>query len=156
MRIKGFYLIPGVPNTTHVTQATDRNYGWFKSIYRTNLTKLTAHRAGNKEKKSEAKQRDEVPPNKKETIQPTDIPLLIFGGTVIDEEGVDSEGVDDNGIDIGLENAFEKAFVFQRNRKIWAEIGINPFNRKCLEDAKVKHEVVELPDGTLDVLSRCK
>ena len=151
MRIKGFYLIPGVPNTTHVTQATDRNYGWFKSIYRTNLTKLTAHRAGNKEKNSEAKQRDEVPPNKKETIQPTDIPLLIFGGTVIDEEGVDSEGVDDNGIDIGLENAFGKAFGFERNRKIWAEIGINPFNRKCLEDSKVKHEVLELPDGTLDV-----
>jgi len=145
MRINGFYLIPGVPNTTHVTQATDRNYGWFKSIYRTNLTKLTAHRVANKEKNIEANQRNEVRLNKKETIQPTDIPLLIFGGNVIDEEG------DDEGIDIGLENAFEKAFGFQRNRKIWAEIGINPFNRKCLEDAKVKHEVVELPDGTLDV-----
>ena len=43
LRVRGFYLIAGVPNTTHVTQATDRNYGWFKSIYRNNLTKLTAH-----------------------------------------------------------------------------------------------------------------
>ena len=32
LRIRGFYLIPGVPNTTHVTQATDRNYSMFKSI----------------------------------------------------------------------------------------------------------------------------
>ena len=140
MRIKGFYLIPGVPNTTHVTQATDRNYGWFKSIYRNNLTKLTAHRVANKEKNSEAKQRNEAPLNLKETIQATDIPLLIFGGTV-----------DEEGIDICLENAFEKSFGFQRNVNIWAEIGVNPFNRKCLEDAKVKHEVVELPDGTIDV-----
>ena len=31
--IRGFYLIPGVPNTTHVTQATDKNYGLFKSVY---------------------------------------------------------------------------------------------------------------------------
>ena len=37
MRINGFYLIPGV------TQATDQNNGWFKSIYRNNLTKLRAH-----------------------------------------------------------------------------------------------------------------
>ena len=33
LRIRGFYLIPGVPNTTHVTQATDKNYGVFKSQY---------------------------------------------------------------------------------------------------------------------------
>ena len=76
----------------------------------------------------------------KETIQATDIPLLIFGGAV-----------DDEGIDICLENAFEKSFGFQRNVNIWAEIGVNPFNRKCLEDTKVKHKVLELPDGTIDV-----
>ena len=33
LRIRGFYLIPGVPNTTHVTRAADRNYGLFKSVY---------------------------------------------------------------------------------------------------------------------------
>ena len=32
LRIRGFYLIPGMPNTTHVTQATDKNYGHFKSV----------------------------------------------------------------------------------------------------------------------------
>lgn len=110
------------------------------------MTKLTAHRVANKEKNSEAKQRNEAPLNLKETIQATDIPLLIFGGAVIIEEGIDDEGVD-----ICLENAFEKSFGFQRNVNIWAEIGVNPFNRKCLEDAKVKQEVLELPDGTIDV-----
>ena len=33
LRIRRFYLIPGVPKTTHVTQETDRNYGLFKSLY---------------------------------------------------------------------------------------------------------------------------
>ena len=63
LRLKGFYLIPGVPNTTHVTQATDRNYGPFKTKYRINLGKLTEHRV-----------KFNIP------IQPCDIPLLIFGG----------------------------------------------------------------------------
>ena len=30
-RARGFYLMAGVPNTTHVTQATDRKYGPFKT-----------------------------------------------------------------------------------------------------------------------------
>jgi len=41
LRLRGFYLILGVPNTTHVTQATDRNYGPFKKNYCDNLSKLT-------------------------------------------------------------------------------------------------------------------
>ena len=43
LRSRGFYLYPGLPNSTHVTQATDRKYGLFKSLYRTNLQKLTDH-----------------------------------------------------------------------------------------------------------------
>ena len=41
LRSRGFYLMAGVPNTTHVTQITDINYGPFKKIYRKNLTELT-------------------------------------------------------------------------------------------------------------------
>ena len=63
LRIRGFYLIPGIPNTIHVTQAIDRNYGIFKSVYRDNLVKLSEHGVKN---------------NK--TIQSTNIPILIFGG----------------------------------------------------------------------------
>ena len=119
LRIRGFYLIPGVPNTTHVTQPTDKNYGVFKSVYRENLRKLTVHRS--KDKKA---------------IKPTDIPLLIFGG---------------DPLEIGLKSAFEEAFVFEKNIKIWGDIGLYPFTRKCLEDNNVKHEIVTLEDGTIDV-----
>ena len=119
LRIRGFYLIPGVPNTTHVTQATDKNYGVFKSVYRENLRKLTMHRAKDNQ-----------------AIKPTDIPLLIFGG--------DPQ-------EIGLKSAFEEAFAFEKNIKIWGDIGLYPFTRKCLEDNNVKHEIVTLQDGTIDV-----
>ncbi len=37
LRLRGFYLYCGVPNTTAVTQETDRNYGPFKSRFRRNL-----------------------------------------------------------------------------------------------------------------------
>ena len=50
-----------------------------------------------------------------------------------------------------MKNAFEAAFGFERNRNIWATIGIFPFDRNCLRDNKVKHEVLTLEDGTIDV-----
>ena len=71
------------------------------------------------------------------TIQPSDIPLLIFGGK------------DDTGMT--LHNSFECAFGFDCNVQVWAEIGVKPFDRNCLQDDKVRHEVVTLPDGTIDV-----
>ena len=37
------------------------------------------------------------------------------------------------------------------NIAVWKEIGINPFNRNCLKDNKVKHEIVILEYGTMDV-----
>ena len=44
LRARGFYLLPGPPNTTAVTQATDQNYGEFKRVYRTNLKQLTKYK----------------------------------------------------------------------------------------------------------------
>ena len=53
----------GVRNITHVTQATDRNYGPFKTIYRINLKELTRqHQAS------------------RTNIEVNEIPLLVFGG----------------------------------------------------------------------------
>ena len=62
LRRIGIYVKPGVPNTTHITQPTDQNYGMFKSIYRSNLKLLTKHI---------------------ESIKHTSIPLLVFGGDYI-------------------------------------------------------------------------
>ena len=40
MKFFGFYLYPGVPNTTAVSQETDRNYGPFKTQFRKNLDEV--------------------------------------------------------------------------------------------------------------------
>ena len=62
LRLRGLYLMPGVPNTTSVTQETDQNYGPFKTVYRQNLQTLS-------------QERFEV--GKCLTIN--DLPLLVFG-----------------------------------------------------------------------------
>ena len=43
-RLCGFLLYPGVPNTTGVSQETDRNYGPFKTQFRKNLQEIVQHR----------------------------------------------------------------------------------------------------------------
>ena len=61
---KGIYVKPGVPNTTHITQLTDQNYGMFKLIYRSNLKLLTQRTT---------------------SIKHTSIHLLVFGGDYTNE-----------------------------------------------------------------------
>ena len=63
LRARVFYLMVDVPNTTNVNQATDRNYGPFKTIYRINLKEITRQRQASRT-----------------TIEVNDIPLLVFGG----------------------------------------------------------------------------
>ncbi len=48
LRLLGFVLYPGVPNTTSVTQETDQNYGPFKQQFTSNLEMITQHRLNNK------------------------------------------------------------------------------------------------------------
>ena len=44
LRARRFYVIAGVPNTPHVTQPTDQNYGYLKSLYHRNLKILVEFR----------------------------------------------------------------------------------------------------------------
>jgi hypothetical protein len=44
LKMLGFVLYPGVPNTTHVTQETDRNYGPFKTQFVSNLDTMVSER----------------------------------------------------------------------------------------------------------------
>ena len=117
LRARGFYLMAGVPNTTHVNQATYRNYGPFKTIYIINLKETT--------RQSQASHN---------TIKVNGTPLLVFGCG-----------------GYGLRNTFEETFGVSNNIAVWKEIGINTFNRNCLKDNKVKHEILILEDGTIDV-----
>jgi hypothetical protein len=93
----------------------------FKSIYRSNLKLLTKHT---------------------ESIKHTSIPLLVFGGDYTNNEG---------DVLCHIESAFDEAFSFDRNQEVWRKLGFLPFTRACLLDAKVKHEVVLLADGTIDL-----
>jgi len=104
-------LAPGVPNTTHVTQETDQNYGLYKSICRSNLRVLVeARQAGRK------------------TIAVSDLPLLVFGGC-------------DYITKCRLSKAFERAFSQERNLACWKKCGAVPLTRLPLECSQVRHEL---------------
>ena len=62
LRARDFYIMAGVPNTTHVTHPTGRNYCSFKTIHRWNLTELTRQRQ-----------------SQGLNIRPVYIPILVFG-----------------------------------------------------------------------------
>ncbi len=59
-------MYPSVPNTTAVSQETDRNYGPFKMQFRKNLAAVTDQR---------------LEQNKSVSLQPWIVGLIVFGGT---------------------------------------------------------------------------
>ena len=121
LRLIGIYLYPGVPNTTTVTQETDRNYGPFKNAYRRNLLKLSQARF-----------------DMKHGLKGSDIPLLVFGG-IDDITGIE------------LEDAFNLSFNRESNLSAWKKVGAVPLTRACLLDSKVRHEVVFGSNGEVDL-----
>ena len=50
-----------------------------------------------------------------------------------------------------LRNKFNETFRVNTNLAIWKLIGISLITCKCLEDNKVKHEIVVLRDGTIGI-----
>ena len=88
----GFYLYPGVPNTTSISQETDQNYGMFKSTFRFNLGKVV-------------QDRNELGMNT--TVSITLIGLIIFGGTgPITKRG-------------SYRNAFQEDFIKEKCPEAW-------------------------------------
>ena len=51
LRLLGFVLYPGVPNTTAVSQETDKNYGPFEAAFRIILDKIFQERMLKKRKR---------------------------------------------------------------------------------------------------------
>ena len=121
MRHLGFILYPGVPNTTAVTQETDRNYGPFKTQFRLNLDAVV-----------QARIRD----GKSTSLQPWLVGLCVFGGrdplTKLVIEMKDS--------------AFEVGFSEDACIGAWEKIGAAPLTRKCLSDSKVRRELGDADD----------
>ena len=121
LKVLGIYCVPGVPNTTHVTQETDQNYGLFKTIFRSNIETLSQARF-----------------DMKKTLQVQDLPLLVFGGI-------------DDVTKVTLEDSFEQAFSVCANLKCWRKCGAVPVTRSALLAEDVRHQVVIEEDGTIDV-----
>ncbi len=125
LRLLGFYLYPGVPNTTAVTQETDRNYGPFKSRFRRNLGEIVDAR---------------IMQNKSVSIQPWLIGMIVFGGT-------DPE----TGFRV-TECAFTHGFSKESCLKAWAKVGAAPLTRKCLSDPKVSRTLGDDDGGNDEYL----
>lgn len=120
LRLLGFILYPGVPNTTAVTQETDRNYGKFKSQFRTNLELVVEQRVENNESVS---------------LQPWLVGLFVFGGTD-PVTGCELE-----------KSAFQEGFSREECKRAWEKVGAAPLTRKCLEDDKVLKSVGDGDDA---------
>ena len=121
LKVLGIYCVPGVPNTTHVTQETDQNYGLFKTIFRSNIETLSQARF-----------------DIQKTLQVQDLPLLVFGGI-------------DDITQVTLQDSFDRAFSISANIKCWKKCGAVPVTRSALLADDVRHQVVVEEDGTIDL-----
>ncbi len=118
LKLLGFVLYPGVPNTTHVMQETDRNYGPFKNKFVSNLDIMVS---------------EQIMAQKSLSLQPKLVGLPVFG-----EE--DSE----TGCMIPV-GAFQAGFSRERCLDAWAKIGAatstGEITRACLLDKQVMQEM---------------
>ncbi len=112
------------PNTTAVTQETDRTYGKFKSQFRKNLELLVDESV--KQGKSVA-----VPQYKHV--------LLVFGG-------------EDPDTKLELPSAFEVGFSHEACKASWTKVGAAPLTRACLNDPKVRKSIGDGDDEYAQLL----
>jgi hypothetical protein len=123
-RLLGFVLYPGVPNTTAVSQETDRNYGPFKTTFRQILDDVVQER---------------INQGKSTSLPPWIVGLVVFGG--VDPETM--KNVE--------RNAFEEGFNKASCLDAWAKVGAAPVTRACMEDKLVRRELGDA-DDELNVL----
>jgi hypothetical protein len=116
----GFLIYPGVPNTTAVSQETDRNYGPFKLHFRTELDALMTAR---------------IDQDLSTNMPPWMIGLLVFG-----------KNMDPTSKYYVQTSPFELGFSKEQNLRSWAAVGAAPPTAACLEDKKVRREIGDADD----------
>lgn len=121
LRLRGLYVVPGLPNSTGKTQETDQNYGPFKGVYRNNLHNLASARF---EKKGGV-------------INIIDLPFLIFGG-------------EDPVTGLIMEDAFNRSFSRVNCLSAWQKCGAAPLTGAPMNDTQMRHEVVMNVDDTVN------
>jgi hypothetical protein len=116
LRLLGFVLYPCVPNTTHITQDTDQNYGPFKTQFTQNPEDIIDARLNAKKSLS---------------LQPQFVGLPLFGG-VDRETGYRVEVAD---------SLFQKGFRNERCLAAWKRVGAaledGLITGACLDNPKV-------------------
>ena len=115
-------LCAGVPNTTAITQEIDQSFGYFKSLLRDNLSKLTDNR---------------LTADFGVSFAPSEIWLLVFGGE--DSKTGTSK----------CQDSFAIAFLPARNKAAWAAVGAALLTCKCLQSDKVRHTTEDAPQFVL-------
>ena len=119
-RIRGFYLFPGVPNTTAVTQETDQSYGPFKTQFAKNLKEVSDARING---------------NHSTSLPPWMVSLMVFGG----QDPVSG---------VVVPSAFEVGFSKERNLSAWKKCGAAPLTRATLKNHKqVRRELGDENDA---------
>jgi hypothetical protein len=119
LRVRGFYFIPGLPNSTHVTQEMELLFGQLKSVFCNNLEKLTRG----------CLQRNLSIPSSAEIVG-----LLLFGGSYFPDENDTDE---DKFI-----NSFQVAGCKEKMLSYFEKIGFVPFTRNYLKNKAVRHDSV--------------
>jgi len=136
LRVRGFYFIPGLPNSTHVSQEMELLIGELKSAFHKNLEKLT----------SSCIVRKRLVPSGAEIIS-----LLLFGGQFIYNEPNEQAIDKDN-----YQNAFQLAGNKDKVVSYFEKIGFAPFTRKYLENKHVRHDAANDPMAVeYDALESC-
>ena len=113
LRLLGFILYPCVPNSTHVTQETDQNYGPFKTQFLSNLELIVDARLEKKKSLS---------------LQPKFMGLPLFGGVNRETE-----------LQVDL-RAFQKGFARSKCLTAWKKVGtatLQGITRACLHNPQV-------------------
>jgi hypothetical protein len=125
LQLLGFYLYPGVPNTTAVSQGRDMNYGLFKTQYRNNLADMVDQH---------------LKAGKSVSLQPCLVSIPVFCAVDLETK-----------IKVG-ESAFTKGFSKVACLAAWEKVGAafgNTCTTKCLRDHKGR---ISFGDGSDDYL----
>ncbi len=113
LKMLGFYMYPGVPNTTAVSQETDRNYRPFKTVYHQNLRQMV---------------QVQLDMGKSMSLQPCLVAIPVFSG--VDPETNQKVG----------ECAVTAGFNKEACLKAWEKVGVafkNTVTKACLDEPKV-------------------
>jgi hypothetical protein len=120
LRVRGFYFIPGLPNSTHVSQEMELLIGELKSSFYLNLEQLTRG----------CLEHNRPVPSGVEIVG-----LLLFGGLFDYGLGAFDEFI----------NAVQKAGSNDKIQRYFEKIGFAPFTRAYLNNKHVQHEFANDP-----------